>query len=106
MHNILTKLLQKRGIESVNELDKDEKQDFESWQAVLNKDELTVEDIKKFCQGQVDVVSNKWADHNIDNDKKAQLIPYFVCYTTLLKAINSPKLARDSLEKNLNQLIQ
>ena len=104
MHYILEKLLKKRGISDLEELDKEEKATFEGWQATLTKDELTTEDIKVFLQGQIHTIEAKWADINMIN--KANLIPYHTCYKLLLAAIESPKSSREALEKNLNQLIQ
>ena len=106
MKDILAKILRKRGLNSVEELDKDEKQTFQNWQAVLSKDELTIEDVKNFCQSQVDVIEGKWADLNTSQDKKAELIPYHTVYKTLLLAIDSPKAQRENLENQLNNLIK
>jgi len=40
--NILSKLLKKRGIKDVTELTEDERVEFDNWQKVLNKEELTI----------------------------------------------------------------
>ena len=104
MYDILNRILQKRGVK-YEDLDKEEKKQFEDWKLVLTKDELTVEDIKNFCQQQVDIVNGKWQDLNLEQAKKAELIPYYTVYNLLLKVIDSPKEAKESLEKNLVQLI-
>ena len=104
MIDILNKLLQKRGVK-YEELEKEEKTQFEQWKLVLTKDELTTQDIKNFCQQQVDVIEAKWQDLNIEQIKKAELIPYHTVYNLLLKVIDSPKEAKEALEKNLQQLI-
>ncbi len=106
MHSLLTRLLNKRGIKDPNILDEEEKRTFEQWNLVLNKEQLDIEDVKKFCQGQLSIIESKWADYEKDNVKKAELIPYFTVYKTLLSAINAPKSAREALENQLNQLIQ
>ena len=105
MHGLIEKLLNRRGIKNPEELDKEEKQTFESWQLVLNKDELTTKDIVTFCRGQISVIENKWKDLETLNVKKAELIPYHVVYKTLLAAIESPRSAREALETHLNQLL-
>lgn len=105
MHTLLTKLLKGRGIDNPVKLDKEEKATFDQWALILNKEELTVEDIKKYCQSQLSIIENKWADYEKDNDKKAQLIPYYTVYKILLNVIQSPKVAREALEQQLNQLI-
>lgn len=103
--NILDKILNRRGIKSVDQLDPEEKATFESWRKILSKEELTVKDVEDFCQSQLDVITMKWSDLNTENSKKAELIPYFVVYNILLKTMNSPKEIRDNLEKNLIQLL-
>lgn len=105
MRDILEKLLRKRGLNSVEDLDQEEKETFEAWQSVLSKDELTTQDIKNFCQNQVDTINGRWQDLSLEQAKKAELIPYFTVYNLLLKVIDSPKEAKEALEKNLNQLI-
>lgn len=104
MKEILNKILVKRGLR-LEELDPEEQKTFEEWQAVLVKDELTVPDIKNFLQSQVDVIEGKWVDLNLEQSKKAELIPYHTVYKLLLKVIDSPKEARSALEKNLTQLL-
>ena len=106
MHNILSKLLAKRGIKDVTELDKEERIQFEVWHGILSKENLTLEDIKNFCQSQIEVIEGKWKDFNIKQNKKAEWIPYHTVYSTLLLAIESPKVARANLEKQLLELIK
>lgn len=104
MHPIISRLLRKRGINDVNELDSDEKKTFEAWQEVLQKEELSVEDIKNFCRMQVEIIETKWSDYNSSN--KSEMIPYHTIWTMLLKAIEGPKQAKVALEKNLEQLLK
>ena len=103
--NILEKLLKQRGIKDIQDLDKEEKTQYVEWEAILSKETLTVEDIKKFCQAQISVIETKWSDLNLDHIKKAELIPYHTVYKLLLAAVDSPKAKREALETHLNQLI-
>ena len=105
MHNLLTKLLNKRGINTAIELDTDERADFDRWNLVLSKEELSVEDIKHFIQQQLNIIENKWSDYNMEQNKKNELLPYYTVYKTLLAVIASPKIAREALEIQLNQLL-
>lgn len=104
MKDILNRLLAKRGLK-IEELEQEEKETFEQWNAVLSKDELTLDDIKQFCQTQCEVIEGKWRDYNLENIRKAELIAYHTVYKTLLMAIGSPKSARENLEKHLQQLL-
>jgi hypothetical protein len=106
MHSLIEKLLFKRGIKDLKELDNEEKQTFDTWQSILSKEELKMEDVKQFCQSQIDIIENKWKDYNTDNAKKSELIPYHTCYKTLLLAIDSPRSARENLENQLLQMIK
>ena len=105
MHTLIEKLFHKRGIEDLKELTPEEKTDLDNWQAILTKDELNVDDIKNFCQTQIDIIESKWRDYNLEDSKKQGLIPYHTCYKTFLSAIQSPRSARENLEKTLIQLI-
>jgi hypothetical protein len=112
MHTLIEKLLRKRGIKDFSELDNEpmidksptEKETFEGWQAVLSKEELTIKDIKEFCESQIGIIEGKWKDLSIQNEKKAELIPYHTVYKNLLAAIDSPQAARENLEKHLIEL--
>lgn len=104
MH-ILDKLLNKRGIKDITELSGEEKTTFEGWHKILAKEELTLSDIKSFCQTQVSIIEAKWKDYNLENSKKAELIPYHTIYRTLEQVIASPRVEREQLEIQLNQLL-
>lgn len=103
MHSLITKLFAKRGIKDANDLIPEEKKTFENWNAILSKEELTLEEIKDFCASQVDIIEGKWRDYNLEH--KAELIPYHTVYKTLLLAIESPKSAREALEKQLTEFL-
>ena len=104
MHKLLQKLLNKRGIENFEDLSKEEKITFKEWDGVLSKEELTIEDVKTFCQTQCEIIEGKWKDYSFGKEEKAELIPYHTTYKTLLTAINSPKLTREALERQLTEL--
>ena len=104
MHNLLLKLFAKKGIKDIKDLDAEERTTFDNWNKILSKDELTLEDVKIFCQSQIDVIENKWKDLNLENSKKAEMIPYHTVYKTILQAISSTKVVREQLEKQLLEL--
>lgn len=97
--------MNKRGIQSPDQLDKEEKQTFENWQIILGKDELNTNDIKEFCKNQINIIESKWKDFETPNNKKSELIPYHTVYKMIISAIESPKTARTALEMQLNQLL-
>ena len=105
MHKLIHQLLSKRGIQSVDQLDKEERQTFDNWQAILSKEQMTVDDIKHFCEAQIATVESKWKDLDKDNAKKAELIPYHTVYKSLLMAITAPQSQRKVIEDQLNQML-
>lgn len=106
MHSLIRKLLQKRGIKSVEELSMDERATFDNYTRILNKRELSMDDLKQFVQARIDQIEQKWKDMNIDATRKGELIPYHTVYKTLLQAMNAPQAEREALEQVLVQQIQ
>lgn len=104
MHNLLSKLFQKKGIKDVTELSGEEREVFENYQRVLSKEEMTMEDMRKFLEAQVSVIEGKWRDYNTPQSQKAELIPYHTVYRTFLQAIDAPQVEREQLEQYLMQL--
>lgn len=102
--SIITDIFRKRGIESVNELDKDERETFEKYEAILSKPDLTLEDVKVFIESQIGIIEGKWKDY--DRKDKEDLIPYHTVYKTLLHIMNAPQIERTTLENYLRQLHQ
>ncbi|MEK7180253.1 MAG: hypothetical protein AAB706_02155 [Patescibacteria group bacterium] len=105
MHSLLSKIFAKRKINSFQDLSEEEKQTFLVWDSILSKETLTIEDIVIFCNSQIGLIEMKWKDLTVNQDKKAELIPYHTCYRTLAEAITSPKVAREALEKQLVAMI-
>jgi len=105
MHKLLEQLFNKKGIKGFNDLSSEEKPIFERSKLILSKDELTVKDIKTFCKMQISIIKGKWGDYDTEQAKKAELIPYFTVYSSLLIAIDSPKVAREAEEIRLQALI-
>ena len=115
MHSLIQRLFQKRGIKDFDELDDTpmsdgsptERQTFEQWNSILSRNaDATLEDVKKFCQSQIDVIEMRWRDLNIEQKKKAELIPYFAVYRMLLQTIDSPQSMRKSLEIQIQELLK
>jgi len=112
MHKLLYKWLNQKGFKGPEELDKtpmpdgspNEFQIFENYREILSKEELTIDDFRQFMQGQVSVIEGKWSDLNIEQSKKAELIPYHTVYKILLQALDAPKTQKEILERQLIQL--
>ena len=103
MHSLLAKLLQKKNIESLDELTPDEKAIYDGYEGVLTKEELTIDDLRVFLTQQIEIIEGKWSSY--ETDAKEDLIPYHTCYKTLLRLLSSPKLERQRLEDYLTGLL-
>ncbi len=103
--SIIDSIFKKRGIAGAHELSLEEQATFENWRVILSKDELTIADVKELCRIQCSMIESKWADMNLSNDKKSELIPYHTVYRLIAQAIDSPKIAKQALEKQLEGLL-
>lgn len=113
MHNLIEKYLIKRGVKGTDELDNKPNEDgsptelqvFEEWTKILSKEEVTLDDVIKFCSSQISFIESKWSDLSVTSVKKAELIPYHTVYKMLLGSISSPDQSnREQLEKRLIEM--
>lgn len=114
MLEILKNFLRSKGVESVDKLDNTPNPDgspteldvFENYRKVLDKEELTVEDIKIFLAQQIGIIESQWKKLDLPQTRKAELIPYHTVYKTLESAISAPLAERAQLENHLTSLIK
>lgn len=98
----LSKLLEKRGIDKVEELSPEERTTFERYRVILSGETITVAQLKEFCQAQIRIIESKC--DGVTGLTAMQQACLHV-YLNLLKAIEAPEVERESLEKYLTQLI-
>lgn len=111
---ILENFLRSKGVASPSELDNEPTTDgspteldiFNKYKDALSKEELSTENIKNFLTRQIAIIEMRWKDYSLENNKKAELIPYHTVYKTLEQAIGAPKAEREQLENQLNNLIK
>lgn len=106
MTGLLAKLLDKWGIKDVKDLSAEEAVTFENYEKILSKESLNLEDMSHFLGQQLGIIEGKWRDHNIEQAKKAELLPYYTTYKALKDAIGAPQVEREALEQHLNQLLK
>jgi hypothetical protein len=105
MQKLLRRLLDKKKIDSVDDLSSEERADFERWDKTLSEGEMSVEKIAEFCRNQINSCEMMWS--NLDNspEKNQKLILMHTIYKKMLGVIESPEAEREALEKYLTQLI-
>lgn len=101
---LISKLLEKRGIDKAEDLSPEEQATLQGWQSVLSGNLLTVDLIKTFCQNQVKVIETRFASSG-NTGEDTYLKACLHVYLNLLKVIEGPEAERESLEKYLTQLI-
>lgn len=94
----------KKNIEDVTKLSDSEKYDFDRWNKILNKESLTIDDFKEFCETQRSVIEKQFA--NLDKEKNDKLIVQYVVYKKLLDLIEAPSKERETLIRYLENLIK
>lgn len=100
--SILGKIFAKEGIKDASELKGEEREIYEQYKRILDKPEITIEDLKLWLKNQIRIIEAKWKDYNTED--KAALIPYHTIYRSLLDLIESQQTERETLEQYLAQL--
>lgn len=100
MHHLIENLFKKRGIESVDELQADEKAVFDRYAKILSNETVTIEQMVEFIKTQRGLVEQKFElDNKPSRAKNLELL--FTVYTKLLNFVEGPKAERESLIKYL-----
>lgn len=102
MNHFLAKVLNKRGVERIEDLSPEEKETFVKWESILSKEQFTTTDVKEFCEREISSIEKVWEK----DGTKADLIPYHVVYKKICEIIVSPRADREQLEKYLTNLIK
>lgn len=104
--NILSKLLEYRGIKDTSELDSEERLQFEGWKKILENDEVRISDIVEFCDTSLSNIEAQFGDIEADDKTKARLALQHTIYRSIKNMIQSPKAERESLVEYLTNLMK
>lgn len=106
MDHILTKLLNFRGINNVNELDQEEKAQFDQWRAILDKEDIGIKDILEFSKNAIKSIEKQFEDPELSQRKMESLVVQHTIYRKFVELIEAPKLEKESLIKYLTDLMK
>ena len=106
MHGLLEKLLRKRNIKDVQELDTEEQKTFDRWNEILSTSQVELEDLEMFIKEQLNKAIQEVANPDNSPQKDAKLKAAITIYQSLLGFIQKPRAEKEVLVKYLNQLIQ
>jgi len=114
MHPLITKLLQKKKFDSLEEVSDEpmpdgtpnEKETIENWQRILSSnEEVTVENIKEFCQNQLKEIEGQMKSLDNTARKNDRLLILFSVYKAIGGALEAPQQEREALEQYLTGLL-
>jgi len=105
MNPLLEKYLKKRGIESITELDADEREVFDNWDNVLTNVEITAESMRAFCQAQLDIIDSLWDNLDNSDQKNGKLTLLRIVYRKLIILIDSNKSKKAEVEAQITALL-
>ena len=106
MHPLISKILHKRGIKEITELNEEEKATFDKWQKILTTEEITMETLTEFITEQKARIDSKLSDIEYPKEKKLDLLPYLSIYKALLGLIKAPRSAKEIVIKDIKQLLE
>lgn len=105
--NLISRLFEKRGVKSINELSADERAQVERWQGILSSGEMSVDKIREFCENQVKLIEREWKSLDNSERKIERLVDFHIVYRTLIGLISGDwvQAEREATEKYLQDLI-
>lgn len=105
MHKLLQTLFKQRGINGLEDLKEDEKEQFDRWQRILSEGDVTLDSLVRFCETQLSRIDKEWEKPDNSKEKNERLITQRIVYKSIAEAIKAPQANRLALEKYLNSLI-
>jgi hypothetical protein len=100
--SLLSKLLQKRGIEAIEQMTPDEQEVYRAYEYKLRGDPVSIEAIRAFCQSQINLIEDK-ADGVTPLTMIQQACIHV--YKNMMKMIDAPETERILLEQHITQII-
>lgn len=110
MHPLVARILEKRGVKDLTDLNKDEQATYRQWEqdykTILAAEEaLTVDKVAEFCRHQVKVVESQWRNWDISREKMERLVLVHTVYKVMLDLLEAPQRRREQLEAELTSYL-
>jgi len=103
MHSLLRQILEKIGIKDFSELKTQERVVYEAWNAILLKDDVTLDDLKKILLGETERVRRELAPFENSGTKDLYLKAYMNLLDLITKIIVTPEKERAALQAELKR---
>lgn len=105
MHELLKKALDKAGVDNVSQLTEEEKLDYDRYAKVLDKPDLSLDDVLTFCRAQKTLVESQFGNLDDSPQKRDRLLTLHFVYSKVVWFIMGDKAERQAVERELTDLI-
>ena len=105
MHTLLSKLLQKRNIDKTEDLLPEEKADFDRWDKILQRPDVSTNEIKTLCEFEIGEVESQLANLDNSHKKNERLAILLTVWRKIERLIEGNKAEREALEEYLQKLL-
>lgn len=99
----ISDILEKIGVQGIDQLTAEEKATFQKWQVILSKPDASLDELKKLLPAELERAYAELRKHGNSIEKDA----YYKAYTSLLdfisRAIFAPQKERENLQSFLKQ---
>lgn len=104
--SLLSRFFEQKGIDP-NDLSPEEKATVDQWQATFAKadKDVTVTDIKDFCEKNIAAIEGQFANLDTPKDKLERLVLVHSVYSAIKNLINAPNEQREQFERYLSTLL-
>ena len=103
MHSLIERLLNKRGIKSIDDLKAKEREVYQAWMQVLTKPDTTIDDIKRVLPIETERVNAELRKYDNTERKELYLKAYANLLTFFTTLITSPEKQRNELKAQIEQ---
>jgi hypothetical protein len=100
---MLERILQQLGLKSIDDLKPAEKATWMQWAAILGKNDVTIEDLRKFLPQELERANIELRKHENSDKKDSYYKAYGDILATISKIIVTPEKEREQLKSMLKQ---
>jgi len=104
MHNVLSQLLERRGIKDTTELTEEERQDFANWQQILGEEDVSIKGLLGFIESEIAHTQSEFKDLDRTTEKTERIGMKLGIFITIRDLINSKEKEREGLIERLTNL--
>ena len=105
MHTLLTKLLEKRNIKTTKELEVEEKADFDRWDSILQRPDISKEDVEALCEFEIGEMEKELSNLSNTHRKNERLVILLTVWRKIQRLMEGNRAEREALEEYIQKLL-